>query len=231
MPDDISKRKNELAKKAAYYREWRKAQPDAAAKATRKWRESNPEKAREASRKAEQTRNIEKRKIARRKRYANHPEIVAKEREYVRIWRAAHPQEQKELTRRWYEKNKDKHHAAGRLWNLANREKQRDAHRQWKRANPHQVKADNAARNNRIRGYGGRITRAEVLALHEKQSGECAACHKRIGLNYHLDHIMPLALGGEHRIENAQILCPNCNMKKGAMHPDEWAARLGDGIA
>ena len=41
------------------------------------------------------------------------------------------------------------------------------------------------------------------------------------------DHVMPLKLGGQHVIENIQLLCPSCNHKKSAMHPDKWAAKLG----
>ena len=217
----------ELAKKRAYHRAWRLRNPGKAAAATKKWRLAHPERAIEVSRKSEANRNIEKRRATRRKWYASNPEAQARQREFIKRWRVKNSGRQKELSRRWYENNRQKHRELARLWALNNQEKARDSHRKWKAANPEQVKADNAARNNRIRGVGGKITAAQVMDLHEKQRGKCRACSKRLGMKYHLDHIMPLVLGGEHRIENVQLLCPKCNMAKHAMHPDDWAKRIG----
>jgi 5-methylcytosine-specific restriction endonuclease McrA len=52
--------------------------------------------------------------------------------------------------------------------------------------------------------------RAAVLAA----SGyRCAICH---GPANTADHIVPLALGGTHDIENLRALCRKCNSKLGA---------------
>ena len=45
--------------------------------------------------------------------------------------------------------------------------------------------------------------------------------------NYHLDHIMPLALGGTNDYWNAQFLCAECNLGKSAENPYIWAERTG----
>jgi 5-methylcytosine-specific restriction endonuclease McrA len=43
----------------------------------------------------------------------------------------------------------------------------------------------------------------------------------------HVDHILPLALGGDNRRKNIQLLCPTCNLSKGAHHPIDHAQRNG----
>lgn len=43
----------------------------------------------------------------------------------------------------------------------------------------------------------------------------------------HLDHRIPICLGGAHSIENLQWLCEPCNLSKGGLHPNVWAKRNG----
>ena len=64
--------------------------------------------------------------------------------------------------------------------------------------------------------------------LLEKQNGMCASCKvKGKKVKWHLDHVMPLVLGGSHTAGNIQMLCANCNLRKNAKHPLEWAAENG----
>jgi 5-methylcytosine-specific restriction endonuclease McrA len=39
---------------------------------------------------------------------------------------------------------------------------------------------------------------------------------------FHIDHKTPISRGGSNDIGNLQILCPTCNMKKGAKTHDEY---------
>ena len=41
-----------------------------------------------------------------------------------------------------------------------------------------------------------------------------------------LDHIVPLARGGEHKIENCQIICHICNDRKSALSDAEYRGLL-----
>lgn len=59
----------------------------------------------------------------------------------------------------------------------------------------------------------GTITHLAITVMIKKQKERCAFCGTTLR-NYHMDHIMPLAKGGKHGIENIQILCENCNRKK-----------------
>lgn len=82
--------------------------------------------------------------------------------------------------------------------------------------------------NRRARLCGGRLSQGLAKKLLVLQRCRCIAC--LVDLNeagYHLDHIYPLALGGEHADSNIQLLCPTCNRLKNAKDPIEWAQENG----
>ena len=75
---------------------------------------------------------------------------------------------------------------------------------------------------------GGRISFNMHKILYARQDGKCVYC--KISLDIvviHLDHIMPLALGGSNSDSNAQLLCSICNLSKSYIHPDIYEARIG----
>jgi len=60
--------------------------------------------------------------------------------------------------------------------------------------------------------------RAEVRI---KYNHRCAICHrteKETGTLHHIDHIIPFSKGGTNNINNLQLLCHDCNLKK----RDQW---------
>lgn len=56
--------------------------------------------------------------------------------------------------------------------------------------------------------------------IYERDGGICMKCGKRVQKgDYHVDHIMPLAAGGdEWDLGNLELSCPECNLKKGASY-------------
>ena len=51
-------------------------------------------------------------------------------------------------------------------------------------------------------------------AVWRRDQGKCVKC--RSGDAIHYDHIIPVSKGGSNSVNNIQILCAKCNMKKGA---------------
>lgn len=74
---------------------------------------------------------------------------------------------------------------------------------------------------------GGPLPRNFIKRLFELQRGCCAACRKKVGKNYHVDHIVALAVGGKHEPTNLQILCSSCNVRKWIKDPIEFMQSQG----
>lgn len=59
--------------------------------------------------------------------------------------------------------------------------------------------------------------RRDALAAYEKQNHKCAICGETFEFEeMHADHITPWSKGGKTVPENCQMLCRDCNLKKGA---------------
>lgn len=54
--------------------------------------------------------------------------------------------------------------------------------------------------------------------VFERDGHRCCSCGARVGngVSLHVDHIIPVSLGGLSKIENLQTLCASCNLGKGA---------------
>lgn len=74
---------------------------------------------------------------------------------------------------------------------------------------------------------GGKISADIKKRLFSMQQGKCAYCYKYLGDDYHLDHIMPLSLGGDNTDNNIQLLHSKCNLQKHAKHPVDFMQSKG----
>jgi HNH endonuclease len=58
------------------------------------------------------------------------------------------------------------------------------------------------------------ISREMRLAVFQRDGGCCVECGNSFDIQY--DHVIPVALGGATSVQNLQILCADCNRRKGA---------------
>lgn len=79
----------------------------------------------------------------------------------------------------------------------------------------------------RCRNNGMGLSKDRIKKLIKLQHNRCYCCGISLKYGYHVDHTIPLALDGPHSDSNIQLLCPSCNLSKGAMHPAEFANKLG----
>lgn len=131
----------------------------------------------------------------------------------------------------WRKQNAEKAFLARKKWRESNRESAALHTKTYKKRN--REKFSSIYRNRRAvkNSAEGRHTAADVIAIFSKQIGLCANCKTRLFRSgrkkYHVDHIMPLALGGSNWPSNLQCLCPDCNLKKNAKDPIKWANENG----
>jgi len=160
----------------------------------------------------------------------------------TKAWRIANPEKRKAITRAWYIANPEKVKARSRAWHIANPAKAKASSRAWYMANPEKAKAAVKAwriaypekgriyeQNRRARKLfnGGTLSKDLSERLFKQQKGKCACCYEPLGNNFHLDHIMPLSLGGKNEDWNIQLLRTGCNLKKNAKHPITYMQEKG----
>jgi 5-methylcytosine-specific restriction endonuclease McrA len=113
-------------------------------------------------------------------------------------------------------------------WKAANPERWKEFQAAYRTRNPERISAGRQLRRARLKGAKGSHTGEQLKELQAKQRFKCACgCKRSIKVKYHVDHYVPLSLGGSNDILNIQLLHPTCNLRKGALHPIEWARRMG----
>jgi len=159
--------------------------------------------------------------------------------------------------KKWIENNREKHNKKCAAWAKNHPEKGRARsaiHRQKNRASilqkdkekrakdpakyvkkalayakkyPDKVNARNAARRAKRKNQSGIVSKNIVEKLKKLQQNKCPCCHELLGDKYHIDHIVPLALGGMHQDSNLQLLRANCNQQKSFKHPIDFMQSKG----
>lgn len=111
----------------------------------------------------------------------------------------------------------------------------------WRKNNPDQHKAIQEAYRKRnpeavrIRDHARRAigkqssnnAKGLIKKLVKLQRGLCPCCSLPLGDDFHMDHIIPLALGGSVDASNIQLMRATCNQQKSAKHPVDFMQSRG----
>ena len=142
----------------------------------------------------------------------------------------------------YYVSKQDKRRAASLAWRAANLERSTATTAAWREANRERNEATKAAyvaanpelariykhnRRAKIIAVGGKLSSGLSEKLFHLQKGKCPCCGEPLGNDYHLDHKMPLALGGANIDDNMQLLRAACNLQKHAKHPVDFMLSRG----
>lgn len=124
-----------------------------------------------------------------------------------------------------YQKKKDELYAQHKRWRKANPEKAVQEVMRWQRANPEKVREYRIKNRAMRRNAQGLVSQGFIGFLMRQQAGKCVYCRAALR-EYHVDHIIPVSLGGKTEDENLQLLCPPCNRAKGNKLPSVFARQL-----
>ena len=127
----------------------------------------------------------------------------------------------------WRIANREKVNASHVKWCAANPHKRNAWRNAWAAANPENKRISHLNRRARKRFAGGALSQGLAAKLFDLQKGRCACCGLSLDAGYHMDHVMPLALGGLNVDSNMQLLTPACNMQKSKKHPDDFMRQRG----
>ena len=183
--------------------------------------------------------NAEKMRAYRNKYLAANKDVVAaKRREYKEnnkekikkadaLYRQNNAEKKRIATAVWYSKNKVTTKLARARWNEANKERKKELNTAWCNANPDAKRAHCQNRRARIAGDGGKLSTGLAKKLFELQKGKCPCCAEPLGDDFHMDHKVPLVMGGTNTDDNIQLLRKLCNHKKGTKHPVDFMQERG----
>jgi 5-methylcytosine-specific restriction endonuclease McrA len=178
-------------------------------------------------------------RAAAKKWKANNQDSVRKSRSK---WVEKNKEKQISCTKEWAERNKDRVREKAAIWRASNKEKMKALYTAWALNNKERRSKNSRAwrslnkdksrlyvqnRMERKRNGNGYLSLGLSKALYVAQKGMCACCSLPLGDDYHLDHIVPLFLGGEHSDSNIQLLRPVCNSRKGSKHPVQYMQDRG----
>lgn len=96
--------------------------------------------------------------------------------------------------------------------------------RAYRKKNPHKIREFAQRRKGRKLG---RLEYGSIPRIGALQKWKCAICRASVKGGYHVDHITPLARGGEHKARNVQLLCGSCNVRKSAKDPIAYMQQIG----
>jgi 5-methylcytosine-specific restriction endonuclease McrA len=157
--------------------------------------------------------------LAAQKYVANKAMILARN----LVWKKANPSWLKENRKA----NAEKLNANRRALYAISSEKQKARGAAWRKANPEIRRIAHQNRRAQKRKNGGILSAGLPAKLFNLQKGKCPCCNKLLGDNFHLDHIMPIKLGGANTDDNMQLLRATCNLQKSASHPIDFMQKRG----
>lgn len=126
---------------------------------------------------------------------------------YARKWRRANPIKNATKQRNW----KKRHPEVYKAINLREHQKNRERYKIYHRINQRKRRA----------GYGEH-TEEDINRMYQNQHGKCYYCGKKVGISYHVDHVIPVSRGGSNSPDNLVIACAHCNRTKSFRMPHEW---------
>lgn len=153
--------------------------------------------------------------------------ILARERKRSEAMSPEAKKAQRERAKRWYEKNKERQKAR----NLAAQKRDRAGANRRSKAfalrHPERIQAEQMRRRAFMMGaqVGDNLAIREWMrTIRAKPSFKCYYCEQvKQRSELHFDHVIALARGGKHSLDNLAASCAPCNFSKNATLPHEWS--------
>jgi len=112
-------------------------------------------------------------------------------------------------------------------WYKKNSEASKSRNKKWYKTDIGKIFLKNKRHSRRTKTKQGDVTTTQLLHL-EQNAKVCYWCNVSIKNKVvHIDHYVPLSVGGEHTISNLVVSCSKCNLKKHAKDPIKFANSIG----
>lgn len=157
--------------------------------------------------------------------------------EYNRKWREDNPEYHSEYNRKWREDNPEAYLEYSAKYRVENREAVRASYaaweaknprhaQEWAERNPERARETVRRRRARLRNVPTfEVTEKDIRRLLSRHGRRCAYCSEVLGDSYHMDHVVPVSVGGSNGIGNLVPACASCNVSKSNWFLSEWRYR------
>lgn len=134
-------------------------------------------------------------------------------------WHSNNRERSRAIKKKWSDANPEKQASAIRAWQEKNAERFAATKKDWREANREVLRVHTINRRRKL--AEGLLSPNIIDILLARQNGICAGCGEPLGIDYHIDHVHPIAKGGRNTDENVQLLHGRCNLVKAAKWPWE----------
>lgn len=143
-----------------------------------------------------------------------------KQQAYRKIYREENKHHIKKELKKYYCENKNKLNKNAIIYRNANKEKLALSVKRYRESE--HGKAVMRLNSLKRRASGSLSTR-ELSKLIKDSDNKCFYCRQDIPSGkLHIDHYMPIKLGGKTTLSNLRVSCANCNLRKGCKHPSKF---------
>jgi len=145
-------------------------------------------------------------------------EYAAKNREKAKIkskqWRENNKEKHRAYSLNWQKQNSTRVNIKNKKWKKNNEEKYKEFQKKYSMSVPEKKQKDAANRRCKKRNQ------SPVLTINQKKIVECfykqaIRLKERFGIQFEVDHIIPISRGGLHHPTNLQVLPLKINRSKG----------------
>lgn len=167
-----------------------------------------------------------KEKIAEYKKeyYLKNKEKIMKQSSEDKKWLS---DDKKQYFKEYTAKNRDKFKKYNKKYASKNKNKIKEKNSKYFKSPTGRVVSANSRHKRRAIEKSGDVTSIQLLEL-TKNAKNCYWCNTSLKNKVvHIDHYVPLSRGGLHTITNLVVACSECNLKKNAKDPYEFALEKG----
>lgn len=143
-------------------------------------------------------------------------------------WSLANSEKSRTIKDRWYRKNRDAFLRKCADRHRDNPEKLRQRVKAWRKKNPGKRRAQSAKRRAQVISPSGASKDVKAFYEHVAQADRirCYWCNRLVKKSHRqVDHIVPLARGGQHAVINLCCSCSTCNNRKHAKTAAEFVGQ------
>lgn len=130
-----------------------------------------------------------------------------------RKYREDNPEILREIDRKYRTANIERYNQYKQKWDEINKDRVNEYRKKHQKANAEKYRAHDAKR---------RALKISTSTIDPWELQQISLFYGECPDGYHVDHILPLVLGGRHELSNLQHLEARLNLNKKDKHPDDW---------